>query len=148
MEHLNKKWGVDFDGVLCEAFHDSNPKTFYKMNGVERKERKAKELKHYVTAPLIFSPEFDFVCITARKDNPTNRRLSALWLVRNSVRAKKLYMLNTARTIKNVGIFKANVIRIEKITDYIEDNPDVLKEIKKHIKINLYIFKDNKYEPF
>lgn len=126
------KFAYDMDGVICEAPKE-NEKSFFKMNGVERKERNAYLRHHYAyAAPLHIPAEESLIIITARKFHKPVQNFTRFWTTKH-LRGKEIqiHFLREARTIKNVAKFKNRVIAELGITDFVEDNLRVLKEMKK-----------------
>lgn len=124
----------DLDGVLCEAPPHAD-KSFMKMNGAERKARKAFLLDWYKNAkPLYVPPENNqMLCvITARKGEDEIMKVTEEWLVRHFPgKVIKIKYLTKGRTLKNVILFKLQTLEDWGCTSFLEDNLKVLKGIRR-----------------
>lgn len=141
------QYAYDLDGVLAEAPPHAE-KTFFKMNGEERRARKKMLGEHYLNAPRLFIPDQDeFVVITARKNDLATMALTEDWLAKNFPNKKwSLYMLDRARTYKNVIAFKGEVLEKLGIKCFVEDNLTVLQGIKKmKLDCTLLLYKDKQF---
>lgn len=124
----------DFDGVLAQAPPESK-KAWRRMNGEERKARRAFLLAWYEATPPLFIPDVNvghFEVITARSE--WAREVSLAWLQRRYPYRTGLHMLGkTSRTIENVVAFKADVLRRFGVTDYHEDNRAVVRGLRRAV---------------
>lgn len=134
----------DFDGVLAVG-PPPNEIPWGKMNGSQRARRRLWLLDWYATAPRIYDPpEERFWVISARKEDPEVRSVSARWLLRNyRGRAVGLSLLSEARTTENAVRFKAGIIVREGFTDFTEDNLQVVRGVARALpSCRVWLFKD------
>lgn len=103
------------------------------MNGSQRAARRLFLLDWYARAqPLFDPPEKRFCVISARKEDPEVRAVSARWLLKNfRGRAILLHLLKVSRTTENVVRYKAATIAANGYTDFTEDNLQVIRGIKR-----------------
>lgn len=134
--------GYDLDGVL--ATNAPVPiKPWRWMSGPERNAHKQGLLKAYSLAGQLYRPrEPEFVVITARKDDPNVREVTERWL--NGFfpgRVKGLYMLGVSRSLDNVIDFKATRVNALGLTDFTEDNVEVVKGLRKRcLKTRVWLY--------
>jgi hypothetical protein len=133
--------GYDLDGVLAVA-PPLATKPWNRMNAAERASRREFLVIWYKCAkPLITPSDMKFVVITARKDVPEVRRATERWLKKYFPKQTiRLYMLKEARTMVNNVNFKAEVIRREKLLTFVEDNIQVVRELRKRCKAKIFYF--------
>lgn len=136
---MTQRWAYDFDGVLAEAPPHPAKKWGY-MNGGERRVHRAMLLEHYASARALIAPETrTFAVITARSRWAQN--VSEAWLARYYPARWELFMLDEARTIRNVVAFKAKCLRELAATDFAEDNVTVVRALRRavpHCRVWLY----------
>ena len=142
------KTAYDMDGVLCEN-PASTEKTFFKMNGEERKKRKEYLLSHYPIAKQLHIPkEEEFIIITARKEKNGVKEISRAWVDKNLPGKKvQIFFLQEAKTYKNVIKFKAEIINKFNIQNFYEDNLVVLKGLTKLVKCSLFFYENGNFTP-
>ncbi len=121
--------GYDLDGVLAQG-PPKSAKPWGRMTGPEREGRRQELLRFYGTAPTtgLRPLERRFDVITARKEDPEVRRVTTAWLEQYfPKRVRTLVMLPVARSVKNVVAFKAENIIAMELTDFTEDNPQIVR---------------------
>lgn len=131
----------DLDGVLAEK-PPMSEKKWGKMNGDERKQRKAFLNAFYFNAKPLLPYEPGTVVITARKNDPAVQSATLSWFKKHYNTYPTIYFLDESRSVKNVIAFKSGVLRAHNITHYYEDNKKVLKGLKKEYPECLYFFVD------
>jgi hypothetical protein len=140
----------DVDGVLAEK-PPASKKSWGKMNGEERRERKQYLNDWYKNAASLIQPKEDkFYAISARKAEPHIYKISMDWLNANyNSRVIELHLLRESRSIKNVAAFKSEVIINLNIERHYEDNKKVLKEMEKLLPpwIELYFWEKGMIDP-
>ena len=122
----------DLDGVLCET-PPLHTKPWRRMNGQERREHTERLRRYYVTAKSLYVPrEHGFHVITAR--SKWAEEITRNWLAAHfGDRVLKLHMLEGPRTTERVVAFKATVLLALKVSDYSEDNRDVVRGLRKAV---------------
>lgn len=118
----------DLDGVLADKPPFSEKK-WGRMNGAERKARKQYLLYFYANAKPLIKWDGESVVITSRKMEASN--ITVEWFLKYYNKIPKIYFLNESRNIENVVEFKAEYLKLHKITDFYEDNKKVLAGLKK-----------------
>lgn len=141
------KWGYDIDGVLA-AQPPASDKKWGHMNGQERNARKQFLVEWYLYAEPLYSPPQKAVAISARKNTEEINSITGAWLSTHRPQITHYYLLNSTRTLDNVAAYKSQVLTQEAVTDYVEDNKQILKRIKKlNPDINLYHWEKGMQEP-
>lgn len=156
MKDKRRNVAFDLDGVIAVAPVPSHVK-WKNLDGKHRAKRRARLLRHYRTAKLLFCPKRPHIeIITARKLEFQIVDATRDWLGRNLRRKKfTLHMLDRSRTLRHVSEFKAEIIMEKGIDVFVEDNLSVLRQVnrilqkKKHrctlihfTKKEVRIFKD------
>ena len=143
------KISYDLDGVLAEA-----PKIEHKkyglMNGKERNQYHIQLAKHYLKAKKLYDPkEQEFYVISARRLDRTIYSITKDWLTeRFGNRVLGLYLLNKSRTYENVINFKCEMIKRVGINKHYEDDPNILKGIRKNLPaVELFLINKEMSEP-
>lgn len=118
----------DLDGVLAEG-PEPVSKPWGRMSGQERADRQTFLLYSYMTARRLFDPpEESFYVITARKRSDAVGQVTQDWLQEKFPgRVRGLFLLNEARSLKNVIQFKGEVLKQIGAQEFTEDNLKVLK---------------------
>lgn len=138
--------GFDLDGVLAEA-PPKPPRPWRYLSGWERREHQRLTLKHYESAKPLLSPLKGkrTIIISARKKTREIEDATWLWLGRTYQRTWfDVHLLEGPRTYETVVEFKAKVIRRIGVTDFIEDNPTVVRELRKKLKrrARVWLYRD------
>ena len=132
------------DGVLAEGPPPSEMR-WGRMDGSLRALRRMFLLDWYSAAKLLHDPrEKFFWVISARKEDPEVRAVSMRWLQsRFPGRIGHLFLLQGARTIRNVVTYKAQVISREGFTDFVEDNREVVRGVARALPdCRVWLYKD------
>lgn len=142
----------DLDGVLAEVPPASLfTKKWGRMNGEERRTRGEQLLAHYSRARLLHRPvEERFVVVSARKNAEDVATTTSTWLAFQGVEPHGLYLLDRARTLRNVIDFKVSVLRQVGAVEFTEDNRQVLAGVARLLPgLKLWWYKpDGDREPF
>lgn len=140
--------GYDLDGVLAEQPPPSN-KPWGKMTGAERTNRKRALLDWYQNAKPLLTPTEPFIVISARKRSPDVYAATQDWLNRHhGERCLAAHLLNEPRSIENVVRFKSKIINTYNLTDFTEDNKQVLAGISKlNLPTRLWFWRNGMTEP-
>ena len=140
-------WGYDIDGVLAEQ-PPASTKKWGRMNGEERKERQNYLLRWYLTAEPLYNPPHNATAISARKHTPEIQEITNAWLATHRPQITHFYLLTGTRTLDNVATYKANIIKQQNITHYVEDNKQILKRLAKLLdNTTLYHWEKGMQEP-
>lgn len=133
-------WAFDLDGVLCDAFRASSAKSWRRMSGAERTQRREELATFYVAALPLFRPTCaKFHVVTARKES--ERVVTQAWLTEHlGERVMSLHMLNVGRTIENVVAFKADALRELGATDFHEDNRQIVRGLRRAVQCRVWWF--------
>src|ERR1051326_6739867 len=101
-------YGYDLDGVLAKA-PPLAEKTWFKMNGPERIERRKFLNEWYESAPVLLqNPQTPFHVLTARKGSEVTLK----WLKENlGIHADQVHFFIGTRTYDNVAKFKSEEIK-------------------------------------
>lgn len=127
---MSQVWAYDLDGVLA-ASPPPSPIKWGKMNGQQRKDSKDALLYHYSQAAVLHRPQGRFHVITARKEQPDVRSVTEQWLHEQFPgQVMSLLMLNKPRRVDVVVPFKAEALRFTWATDFMEDNPAVVRGLR------------------
>jgi len=122
----------DLDGVLAQA--PSEPtKSWGRMNGAERQQRRQELLAHYECASRLYDPpEPQFWIISARRDVPDVRVVTEDWVARHfGSRSVAIILLARPRTRENVVAFKAAAIDECQIDVHYEDDPGIVRALRR-----------------
>lgn len=126
-------WAYDLDGTLCNTM-PKPPKAWGKMMGTERNAWKQKLLQEYQKAvPLLIPPENQkFIVISARKNDIEVHKITLNWLFTfYKKNLTGLFLLEDSRSIENVVNFKTKILKNYFVNDFVEDNWQVVKGIRK-----------------
>lgn len=132
--------GYDIDGVICELFKPDKP--FRLCNSEERKILKKLKTFHMKTAKKLRDTEgLEIYLITGRKNK--DREITLEWLRKNNIKFHKLLMLQASRTRENMIGHKKNMIEYYNIDTFFEDDPKIVKKLKKLLpKVN-FVYVDS-----
>ena len=121
----------DLDGVL--AYPPPQPlKPWGRMTGTERNARRDALLFHYEAAEVLWRPDRPFVVVTARKGDERTSIVTRYWLEREfNGDCLAIYMLDRARTIRNVIAFKSETLRSLGLRQHYEDNPAIVRGLRR-----------------
>ena len=145
---MSQIWAYDLDGVLAQGPAPS-PIKWGRMNGVQRKAHKDGLLYHYSQAAVLHRPQGRFHVITARKEDPAVRAVTEQWLhERMPGQVISVSMLDQPRRIDVVVPFKASVLKYVWATDFLEDNPAVVRGLRSScLPVHVWLYKKGQILP-
>lgn len=146
---MSRIWAFDLDGVLAVS-PPGSAKKWGHMKGQERQNRLLELLAHYARAGVLFRPTVgNFYVITARKNNEDVRSVTEGWLKLNFGRNfAGVYMLSESRSLDNVIAFKSRILKSLRVTDFAEDNPAVVKGLRKECpSVHVWLFQGGALNP-
>lgn len=123
--------GYDIDGVLADK-PPAPTKSWGKSNGAERSARKLELLEWYRNAKPLLQPQEPFIAISARKENPETRSITQQWIDAQPYGhlCIAIALLPISRSIENTANFKTAVINHYELSQFIEDNKQILKRLQ------------------
>ena len=119
----------DMDGVL--AIGTKRDKVYSKQNKYERLEFERLRAEMYKNSPLLFNPNKSFYIISGRKEK--YRDISDEWIKKNNLNVIKSFYLTGQRNRENITKFKIDTLKQIKADIYYEDDPRLIREIRKQL---------------
>jgi hypothetical protein len=104
-------------------------KPFSKQNKFERDYFEKFRTYNYGNSIVLMRPENPFYVISGRKEK--YRQISDDWLTRNKLNYIKSFYLQTSKTFENILNHKIKYLKECKIERYYEDDPKLVRAIKK-----------------
>ena len=126
---MKKVIASDLDGVL--AIGTKRDKPYSKQNKYERLEFEKLRVEMYKNSPLLFIPNEPFYIISGRKEK--YRDISDAWIKKNNLNVIKSFYLEGQRNRENMIRFKIDKLKEINANIFYEDDPKLIKEIKKQL---------------
>jgi len=117
----------DIDGVLSIMCKRDKP--YSKQNKFERENFEKGRVRMYGNSPLLMRPKESFYIISGRKEK--YRMISDEWLKKNNLKVIKSFYLTGKKTFDDISKFKISKLKELNIDRYYEDDPKLIREIKK-----------------
>jgi 3'-phosphoadenosine 5'-phosphosulfate sulfotransferase (PAPS reductase)/FAD synthetase len=117
----------DLDGVLCPM-----PKREIKYNEQHKQERdeyNKLKIEHFLTTKALRKPIGDWIIISGRREK--FRTETETWLKNNNLTPKGIYLMEGALTFENIIKHKIKLLKEHKVERFYEDDPKLIREIKK-----------------
>lgn len=103
----------------------------------------------FATAPVIYTPNDAFVVITGRPAKTAlERAATSAWLAQHQPNFIEIYYVPKANTAAGSAANKAAVINRLGVTDFTDDNPNVLAELAKLTMARLWVMSASKRTAF
>ena len=126
---MKKIIASDLDGVL--AIGTKRDKPYSKQNKYERLEFERLRVEMYKNSSLLFNPNEPFYIISGRKEK--YRDISDAWIKKNNLNVIKSFYLEGQRNRENMIRFKIDILKLIKADIFYEDDPKIIREVKKQI---------------
>lgn len=98
-------------------------------------------------AKVLYKPTMPFIAITARGNDPKIQKATEIWLRQNEPNNKGVEFVSGDMKAKING--KARAIQMHNVTDYVDNNTELLTGLKNLLpKVNFYHFANGGYKPF
>lgn len=124
-------YGFDIDDTLAHAdFHSARSQT-----------------EAILGAKVLYVPDMPFVAITARGDDPKVQQATRIWLKQHEPKCQGVEFVSGGMKQKIAG--KARAIQQHNVTDYVDNNAELLAGLKQILpKVNYYLFSGGSYKKF
>jgi hypothetical protein len=91
----------------------------------------------FTRAAVLLVPDEDFIVITARPHSTTTMRQATVdWLQKNQPNYRGIYYVSGSET--QIIKAKADIIDRLNITDFYDNNPDIVAELRKQTKATIH----------
>lgn len=105
------------------------------------------EVEAILGAKVIYTPDMPFVAITARGNDPKVQKATRIWLKQHQPNCHGVEFVAGGMKQKIEG--KARAIQQHNVTDYVDNNTELLTGLKNLLpKVNFYHFANGKYTKF
>jgi hypothetical protein len=105
------------------------------------------EIEAILGAKVIYTPSMPFVAITARGNDPKVQKATKIWLNHHQPKCTGVEFVSGGMKEKING--KARAIQRHNVTDYVDNNTELLAGLKKILpNVKLYHFDGTKPVPF
>lgn len=119
--------GYDLDGVLAGTNKPKKPKSYFEMNGDERKAYQKKTKEAYREAQLIRHPKRPYHIITSRRRK--YRDVTIWWCEKHDLKPETINTMDRPRTQQNMIEFKREKAKELNVDIFYEDDKTIAKNL-------------------
>jgi hypothetical protein len=105
------------------------------------------QIEAILGAKVIYTPDMPFIAITARGDDPKVHKATRIWLKQHQPNNTGVEFVSGGMKQKIDG--KARAIQKHGVTDYVDNNTELLTGLKNMLpKVKFYLFANGSYKRF